>query len=60
MNFQETGFVTKCTEMEFLHGLMGGNMKASMWMIKSKVMEYLLGQMVVNMMVIGRMENKKV
>jgi len=29
-------------------------------MIKSKVTEYLLGQMIVNMMAIGRMENKKV
>jgi hypothetical protein len=28
-------------------------------MIKNKVMEYLHGQMVVNTMVIGRMENKK-
>ena len=30
VNFQETGFVIKCTEMEFLHGLMGGSMKVSM------------------------------
>jgi hypothetical protein len=29
-------------------------------MIKSKVTEYLLGQMAVNTMAIGRMENKKV
>jgi hypothetical protein len=28
-------------------------------MIKNKVTEYLLGQMVVSTMVIGRMENKK-
>ena len=30
VNFQETGFVTKCTETEFSHGLMGENMKVSM------------------------------
>lgn len=30
VNFLETGFVIKCTEMEFSHGPMGGNMKVSM------------------------------
>ena len=30
VSFQETGFVTKCMEMEFSHGLTGENMKVSM------------------------------
>ena len=30
VSFLETGFVIKCTEMEFSHGLMGENMKVSM------------------------------
>jgi hypothetical protein len=30
VSFQETGFVIKCTETEFSHGLMEENMKVSM------------------------------
>ena len=49
----ETGFITKCTEMVYLLGLMDENTRGNILMIKKKAMEFLHGQMKENMMVYG-------
>lgn len=49
----EIGFRTKCMDPESSRGPMGENMKENIMMTKNKVMEFSLGQMEDNTMVIG-------
>ena len=57
-NMQETGVRIKCMGRAFLVGWMEGDMKVNMKMIKNMVRESLSGQMGVNMMDSGKLENK--
>jgi len=47
------GSAIRCMAKGYLHGLMAENMKGNITMIKNKVMEFSLGQMVGNTMVTG-------
>ena len=49
----EIGLIIKCTELEYLLGLMEENMKENILTIRNKATEYSPGQMDVNMMVSG-------
>jgi hypothetical protein len=57
---KENGLIIICTAKELTPGKMVENMMENTDMIKSMVMEYIHGQMAVNMKVIGLMENKMV
>jgi len=53
-NTMVSGTTTKCTVLEFSHGMMVENMRANTLMTKSKDREFLLGQMVVSTKVSGK------
>jgi len=54
------GKITKCTELEYLPGLMEESIRVTILMIKNKEGVFSLGQMGGNMMENGIMENSMV
>lgn len=54
------GMITICTGKEFILGVMEGNMKVSMLVIRNMVTESITGLMDADMKACGRMGNKMV
>merc|ERR1712096_288122 len=60
VNIKVPGKITKCTEKEYLRGLIIKNMMVSMLKTKKKERVHSIGQMEKDMKVIGRMVNNTV